>query len=88
MGRLEKKFAQQDAGIAVGEAALVARQAAWQDLRGEREAVVAELEAARKQQLKLMEASAAEVAKHEAALVSEEPVIQGDGEEMKSCDLM
>jgi len=32
--------------------------------------------------------AAAEVAKHEAAMVSEEPVIQGDGEEMKSCDLM
>ena len=32
--------------------------------------------------------AAAEVAKHEAALVSEEPAIQGDGEEMKSCDLM
>ena len=32
--------------------------------------------------------AAAEVAKHEAAMVSEEPVSQGDGEEMKSCDLM
>ena len=32
--------------------------------------------------------AAAEVAKHEAAMVSEEPVSHTDGEEMKSCDLM